>query len=321
MSKAIYANLSIGKTESRLPAVSVALCTYNGDRFLKEQLESILNQDYENIDEIICVDDNSKDTTWEILKEYAAKYHIFKIYQNLSNLGFVKNYEKAITLTSNHLIAISDQDDIWYSNKISNLVNSIGNNIMSYSDNNYIDINGESLGKKFSDKRNLTTNTSCLNFALFNAMSGHTILLNRNLLHHSLPFPNEIPYDFWLAFKASQYGKIQIVKEALVGYRQHDNNTIGAIGAKNTKKKVRQFKNTDKTPNRIQIFAKNMAPHLAQEHLILKQLGDSYTDKSIKNRLRRVVILWNNRETILLFKKTNKFRKMFFCIKAFWKFE
>ena len=309
------------ETESGLQKVSIALCTYNGERFLREQLESILNQDYDNIDEIICVDDNSKDTTWEILKEYAAEYQKFKIYRNLSNLGFVENYEKAISLTSNHLIAISDQDDIWYPNKISKLVKSIGNNIMSYSDNNYIDKNGELLGKNFSDIRNLKTNTSCLNFALFNAMSGHTILLNRNLLQYSLPFPKDIPYDFWLAFKASQYGKIQIVKEALVGYRQHENNTIGAIGAKLKKRKGRKFKNTDKSLNRIQIFSKNMAPHLAREQRILKKLGDSYTNRSIKNRLIRVAILWNNRETMLFFKKTNKFRKMFFCIKVFWKFE
>jgi glycosyltransferase involved in cell wall biosynthesis len=309
------------KTESELQAVSIALCTYNGERFLNEQLESIFNQDYKKINEIICIDDNSNDNTWEILKEYANKYDILKIYQNHSNLGFVKNFEKALTLTSNFLIAISDQDDIWYSSKISNLVNSIGNNIMSYSDNDYIDINGESLGKKFSDKRNLTTNTSCLNFALFNAISGHTILLNRNLLHYSLPFPKEIPYDFWLAFKASQYGEIQVVKKALVGYRQHDNNTIGAIGAKTTRKKDCKSKNTNKTLNRIQIFAKNVAPNLVKEQCILQQLGDSYTDRSIKNRLKRVAILWNNRGTILLFKKTNNFRKMFFCFKAFWKFE
>jgi len=309
------------KTKSKLQAVSIALCTYNGERFLKEQLESILNQDYENIDEIICVDDNSKDSTWEILKEYSNKYTIFKLYRNLSNLGFVKNYEKAITLTHNLLIAISDQDDIWYPTKISNLVNTIGNNLMSYSDNDYIDNKGKSLGRKFSDMRNLTTNTSCLNFALFNAISGHTILLNRNLLQYSLPFPDDIPYDFWLAFQASQYGKIQIVRKALVGYRQHDNNTIGAIGAKTTRKKVRKFEDTIISPNRIQIFAKNMASDLTKEQLVLEQLGDSYTSKSIKNRLKRVAILWNNRETILLFKKTNKYRKMFFCVKAFWKFK
>jgi len=309
------------QTETNLLAVSIAMCTYNGERFLNEQLESIFNQDYKNINEIICIDDNSKDNTWEILKGYAAKYNILKIYQNHSNLGFVKNFEKALTLTSNFLIAICDQDDIWYKSKISSLVNSIGNNIMSYSDNDYIDINGESLGKKFSDKRNLTTNTSCLNFALFNVMSGHTILLNRNLLHYSLPFPKEIPYDFWLAFKASQYGEIQVVKKALVGYRQHDNNAIGAIVAKTTRKKERKSENTNKTCNRIQIFAKNVAPNLAKEQSILQQLGDSYIDRSIKNRLKRVAILWNNRETILLFKKTNKFRKMFFCFKAFWKFE
>jgi len=86
-------------------------------------------------------------------------------------------------------------------------------------------------------------------------------------------------------------------------------------------RKGRKFKNTDKSLNRIQIFSKNMAPHLVREQRILKKLGDSYTNRSIKNRLIRVAILWNNRETMLFFKKTNKFRKMFFCIKVFWKFE
>ena len=305
--------------ETLQPAVSIALCTYNGERYLTEQLESILNQDYKNINEIICVDDNSKDNTWNILKEYAAKYNIFKISRNQSNLGFIKNYEKALTLTNNHLIAISDQDDVWYSSKISKLVKRIGNNLMTYSDNDYIDLNGKSLGIKFSDKRNLTTCTSCLNFALFNGISGHTILFKRDLLKYALPFHKEIPYDFWLAFLASQYGEIQVVSEALVGYRQHDNNAIGGFGVK-IKKSDNNFKVKNETTRRIQIFADNTAPHLAEEKLVLEQLVTSFFDKSLIMRLKRVGIFWKNRDTLLHFKKRSTFRKMFYCIKVFWKY-
>ena len=184
------------KTENLQPEVSIAICTYNGERFLPEQLESIINQDYKNITEIICVDDNSTDGTWQILNEYAKKYNIFKLFQNKSNLGYIKNFEKALTLANKPFIAIADQDDIWHSNKITKLVNAIGNNYMSYSDNEYIDLNGNPLGKKFSDYRNLKTCTSCLNFALFNAISGHTLLINRDLLNYALPFNPEIPHDY-----------------------------------------------------------------------------------------------------------------------------
>ena len=71
----------MNKTENQLPEVSIALCTYNGEIFLHEQIESILNQDYANISEIICVDDNSTDDTWKILQEYAGKYSNFKIFR------------------------------------------------------------------------------------------------------------------------------------------------------------------------------------------------------------------------------------------------
>ena len=158
----------MNKTENQLPEVSIALCTYNGELFLHEQIESILNQDYANISEIICVDDNSTDDTWKILQEYAGKYSNFKIFRNSSNLGFIRNFEKALTLTSKKFIAIADQDDIWYPNKISKLVRAIGENFMAYSDNEYIGSDGITLGKKFSDFRRLSTCTSCLNFVLYN---------------------------------------------------------------------------------------------------------------------------------------------------------
>jgi glycosyltransferase involved in cell wall biosynthesis len=307
--------------KSQQPTVSIVLCTYNGDRFLKEQLESILNQDYKSIDEIVCVDDNSTDTTWLILKEYAEKYPTFKIFRNNINLGFIKNYEKAITLTTNQLIAISDQDDIWYSDKISKLVNKIENNLMVYSDNNYIDSAGKSVGIKFSDKRNLVATTSCLNFALFNAISGHTILFNRNLLQYALPFPTEIPYDFWLSFNAAQYSVIQVVNEVLVGYRQHRDNTIGALGVKLIEKKEPEFNILSDTQIRTRIFAKNIAPHLIKERLALELLTNSYIDKSFKMRLRRISLFWQNREDLLLFKKRGKLLKMIYCFKAFWKYD
>ncbi len=302
-------------------AVSIALCTYNGERFLKEQLESILNQDYNNINEIVCVDDISTDNTWEILNEYSNKYTVFKIFKNEINLGFIKNYEKAIALTTNKLIAISDQDDIWYSNKISKLVSNIGGALMIYSDNEFIDSNGKSLGVKFSDKRNLATSTSCLNFALFNVISGHTAMLRRELLKYAMPFPADIHYDWWLGFCASQHSHIHVVAEPLVGYRQHVSNAVGGYGVKKKDKKAKTYSILNETQVRLIYFSKIIAPHLNYEKRVLEKLGNSYIDRSLKTRLSRVSLFWKNRDALLLFKKRNKTRKMIYCLKVFWKYD
>ncbi len=306
----------MNKPENQLSEISIALCTYNGEIFLHEQIESILNQDYANISEIICVDDNSTDDTWKILQEYAGKYSNFKIFRNSSNKGFIRNFEKALTLTSKKFIAIADQDDIWYPNKISKLVRAIGENFMAYSDNEYIGSDGITLGKKFSDFRRLSTCTSCLNFVLYNGISGHTMLINRDLLKYALPFPDEIPFDYWLAFHAVQYGVIPYLNEPLVSYRQHDNNTLGAIGIKKNAKNI--IKGRKVNYNRIIKFSMAINENLQYEKQVLLKLAYSYIDFSFKTRLKRVVLFWENRDSLLFFKKRNEIRKAYYCIKMFW---
>ncbi len=99
------------------PLVSVAMCTYNGERFLAQQLDSIINQTYTNIEIVIC-DDGSTDKTIQMIQEYQKKFATIKLYQNKTNLGFVQNFAKAISLTTGDYVATSDQDDIWLKNKI-----------------------------------------------------------------------------------------------------------------------------------------------------------------------------------------------------------
>ena len=111
--------------------VSIALCTYNGEAYLKEQLDSLIDQTYPNC-EIIIVDDCSKDGTVDILKQYANEYPQIKLYINSENLGYTKNFEKAINLCNGEYIALCDQDDIWDKNKISIMIHRIGDNILIY---------------------------------------------------------------------------------------------------------------------------------------------------------------------------------------------
>ena len=93
------------------------MATYNGEAFIREQMDSILAQSYKNIEVVAC-DDCSTDGTYEILQEYARKDGRVKCFQNAANLGFKKNFERAITLCSGEFIALSDQDDVWLKEKL-----------------------------------------------------------------------------------------------------------------------------------------------------------------------------------------------------------
>jgi len=98
--------------------ISVAMCTYHGERFLAQQLASIAKQTRPP-DELVVCDDRSSDRTVEILRDFAASVsHPVKIFENETNLGFVANFERAIQLCTGDLIALSDQDDIWYPERL-----------------------------------------------------------------------------------------------------------------------------------------------------------------------------------------------------------
>ncbi|AWW32248.1 glycosyltransferase family 2 protein [Echinicola strongylocentroti] len=204
------------------PLVSIALCTYNGSEYLSIQLESILNQTYSNL-EIIIVDDQSTDSTYELLSSYQEKYSTkIKLYQNPSNLGFIKNFERAISLCQGSLIALSDQDDIWDKNKIAIQVNEIKNNILVYHDSLMVNEIGEPLKDSISNMKNMYSGGSPLPFLFNNCVSGHSILMKKDLIHDIIPFPKEIFYDWWIAFRATQVGTISYIDKKLVHYRQHE---------------------------------------------------------------------------------------------------
>ena len=98
------------------------MCTYNGEKYIKEQLESILNQTIA-IDEIIICDDGSNDKTIQIIEEIQLEYpNKISLYKNQVNLGSNKNFEKAITICSGDYIFLSDQDDIWKNNKVEKII-------------------------------------------------------------------------------------------------------------------------------------------------------------------------------------------------------
>jgi glycosyltransferase involved in cell wall biosynthesis len=109
--------------------ISIALCTYNGEKYLIEQLDTLVNQTYPKL-EIIVVDDCSSDKTITILNDYLSKFPFIKLYQNEQNLGYIKNFEKAISLCNGELIALADQDDVWDLNKLTIMAEAINENML-----------------------------------------------------------------------------------------------------------------------------------------------------------------------------------------------
>jgi glycosyltransferase involved in cell wall biosynthesis len=200
--------------------VSIALCTYNGEAYLREQLDSIVDQSYPAI-ELIAVDDCSSDNTLKILEEYAAKYPYIQVFVNPQNLGYIRNFEKALQLCNGDFITLSDQDDIWDLRKIEKQVKAIGNHLLIYHDSEFVDQNGQSLHRKMSDIMNLYRGNQPEAFLFFNCISGHSVLMKKELRDELLPFPNAYFHDWWMGYVATNLGSIDFINESLVKYRQH----------------------------------------------------------------------------------------------------
>lgn len=212
------------------PLISIAMATYNGEKYLKKQLDSIYAQTYKKI-EVIVTDDCSTDKTVEILEQY-SKMHGLKYFINEENLGFVKNFEKAITLCRGEYIALSDQDDIWETDKIHTLYDHIKDNLLIHSDASLIDESGEITASSYTQDSHKVLRKNIIEYFFNNDVTGCTMMFSKKLLSTVLPMPeNTISHDWWIAIQAKQQGETIYVPKALVQYRQHENNQIGATDA------------------------------------------------------------------------------------------
>lgn len=203
--------------------ISIAMCTYNGELFIKEQIDSILNQTYCDF-ELVITDDGSSDKTINIVKEYQLLDNRIKFFQNKTNLGFVKNFEKAISLCTGEYIALADQDDIWKINKLEIFLDEIKDNVLIYSDAILVDKYSNSIGSELirSNKKKLVSGSCNKSFLLSNCVSGNTLMFKKELVKYILPIPKGISFhDIWIAFVSSTYGTITYTEESMTYYRRY----------------------------------------------------------------------------------------------------
>lgn len=219
--------------------ISIALCTYNGERFLQEQLDSIANQT-RLPDEVVVSDDGSTDSTLDILKKWAEELPFpVKIYSNASPLGFSKNFEKAMLLCSCDVLFCCDQDDVWESEKIEKMVGILEQDEtvgVVYCNGKMVDENlketgvlrDEWLSYYFANGPHSFLNP----FACTNKItSGCCLSLRTSLLDSILPVPEKTTYDMWIYFLSSGLTKMNYLDEPLVQCRVHQNNASIKISA------------------------------------------------------------------------------------------
>ena len=205
------------------------MATFNGERFVREQIESILAQSVQDFELVIC-DDASTDKTWGILREFAEKDSRVRIYRNGKNLGFKKNFEHAIRLCKADFVALSDQDDIWYPVHLHVLLTNIGHHVLCAGDADMVDENNVATGERLSyaDGFQLIPPMEKLLWRLMfvmNPLQGASMLLRKDFLERILPIPSWIStHDRYFAACACCDTGPVYVPRPITRYRQHGDN-------------------------------------------------------------------------------------------------
>lgn len=221
-----------------LPTVGVALCTYNGARFLEVQLTSILDQSAP-VDAIVIADDASRDDSVAIARRIAAVAPTpFVVLEGSQPLGVTANFERAVAAVDQDLIALSDQDDRWHPGRIESLRKRFSDDselILIHTDADLVDADGDPLGRTLFESLEVRPHEFAEEeegrafeaFLRRNLATGATVVFRRSLLAAARPFPAEWVHDEWLSVIAAALGRVDVVREATIDYRQHGSNEIG----------------------------------------------------------------------------------------------
>ena len=212
--------------------IDILMATYNGEKYLVEQLDSIINQTYRNWN-LLIRDDNSTDKTLEIIQNYHKKDKRIKILKdNKGNLGIVRNFEELLKSSESEFIMFSDQDDIWVENKLDmylKMIEKIKNKgFMIHSDAILFDKNKSNILKEtFISKKAINRGLENVFFNYF--VQGATILISKEIKNFILPFPKEVYlHDRYIHLISELFFERIFVNKALIYYRQHGDNQIGA---------------------------------------------------------------------------------------------
>jgi len=204
--------------------LSVCLASYNGERYLAEQLESIIKQ-LDETDELIISDDSSTDGTLGIIKSFLDKR--VRVFPGNTFYNPIYNFENALKQTTGEVIVLSDQDDVWLDRKLEIIRHRFQNKptriYMVVLDGHIIDETGAIIRDSIFET--LDSGKGFLRNLKHNTYMGCCLAFSRDLLDIALPFPKQIPmHDSWLGFLSELFGVVEFVPEKTISYRKHQVN-------------------------------------------------------------------------------------------------
>lgn len=223
--------------------VSIVMTTYNGEKYLEEQIASILSSTYQDF-KLYIVDDGSRDKTLEIINRYVEKYpDKIHVSRNATNLGVTLNFLNAVSNTTSEYIMLCDQDDVWKADKIAKTLRRVKQMevqfgkelpIAVFTDAYVVDESLNIIHESFFRSGRLNPRLTDLPHLLMeNKLIGCTVMINqavRRILQSS-PLPKRAKFhDCWLGLIAASTGKIGFIKEPTLLYRQHGSNVVGNRG-------------------------------------------------------------------------------------------
>lgn len=226
-----------------MSTVAIIMATYNGEKYVGDQIDSILGSSYQDF-ELFIHDDGSKDGTLPLLRTYEEQYpDKIHVYQNVTNMGVTMNFLNALCHTTSDYIMFCDQDDVWKNNKIAitlkrirHMEAQLGKDrpLAVFTDAVVVDQNLNVIKNSFFCSSHLNTRKTDLPHMLMeNKLIGCTVMVNaalRKVIHtHELPTQARF-HDWWVGLIASAFGKIGFINDGTLLYRQHGGNVVGDIG-------------------------------------------------------------------------------------------
>lgn len=206
--------------------ISVCMATYNGEKYIHQQLRSILSQIGKS-DEIIISDDSSSDKTVEIIKTFDDKR--ISVFENNRFHSPTNNFENALKKATGDMIFLSDQDDIWMENKVKTMMGLLQQYDLVVSDCIIINEKEEIVHGSFFRIRG--SKKGLLNNLIKNSYMGCCMAFDRKILDIALPFPKNLPmHDMWIGMIGELYGSSYFCDQKLVKYRRHENSTSSTSG-------------------------------------------------------------------------------------------
>lgn len=222
-----------------LPQIDIIMATYNGEKFIEAQIESLLNQTYQNW-HLIVRDDGSTDNTVNILYEYREQFPgKISVVESKGHLGASLSFSELLKHSVADYVMLCDQDDIWLPEKVKVSFNGMlkleamygmDTPLLIFTDLTVVDKSLNIISKSFWEYEKINPNNTTINRLLVqNVVTGCTIIINKKLKDLSIPIPPEaIVHDWWTALVASVFGKMHYINIPTVLYRQHGQNDIGA---------------------------------------------------------------------------------------------